>query len=197
MAKYAQQKVRINIPRGYSPEQRIAIGEAIVEFIKYRTRQENVDKDNDSFAEYSDTYEDEKNSARVNLDRSGDMLANLKVLQTYVDYITIGYDKGYSGMGKVEGNRKGTYGNKAPVVEGRDFLGITEKDLNRILADFPKPSQRRATVQKTIQAEAKGLNKAQLRALGFGLGLFDDIPKLDKGGEQGVKEIDEDFDKFF
>lgn len=196
---YAQQKVRIEIPRGYSPEQRQQIGEAVIEFIKARTRQENVDEDNRSFAEYSNEYEEEKNSARVNLTRTGDMLDNLKVLQTYVNYITIGYEKGYKGMGKVEGNRIGSYGKPSgDPSKARDFLGITQEDLNRILSDFPQPDDRRANVQSNIQNEAGRLNEAQLKALGFGLGLFDDVPSqdFDVRTGKGATEI-EDFDKLF
>ena len=48
--------------------------------------------------------------------------------------ISIGYDKSDKELnGKVEGNRLGTYGNKAPVTRPRDFLGITDKALQPII----------------------------------------------------------------
>ena len=49
-----------------------------------------------------------------------------------------GYDPGDRALnGKVEGNVKGTYGNKKPVQRPRDFLGIHQKDLQKILKKYP------------------------------------------------------------
>lgn len=56
--------------------------------------------------------------------------------------LLIGYDRNDDDLnGKVEGNREGTYGNKKKVVRGRDFLGITKKDLNSILRKYKPKSE--------------------------------------------------------
>ena len=49
----------------------------------------------------------------------------------------IGFESGYDGLGKVEGNVLGTYGNSKPVTKGRDFLGLTKDELNNILKNYP------------------------------------------------------------
>jgi phage gpG-like protein len=166
MSKYAQQKVRIEIPRGYSPEQRQQIGERIIEFIIERDVGLNQNKNSRKYKEYSKEYADEKGTSKSNvtLQDSGDMHANLKVLKTYSNYITIGYDKDYDGMGKVEGNRKGTYGNKKPVTSPRDFLGITKNSLNQILKEFRR-DERQGLLEEQVSKEASNLTPAQLKAL--------------------------------
>jgi hypothetical protein len=50
--------------------------------------------------------------------------------------VRIGFDSGYDGLGKVEGNILGTYGQKNPKTKRpRDFLGIAKSDLERLLRD--------------------------------------------------------------
>jgi len=51
--------------------------------------------------------------------------------------LRIGIDPGSDIVGRVQGNVLGTYGNAEPVTKGRDFLGITQKDLDGILANYP------------------------------------------------------------
>lgn len=164
MSKYAQQKIRIEIPRGYSPAQREEIGQRIIEFIIERDVGLNQDKNSRSYKEYTKAYAKEKGSSDVTLQDTGDMHANLQVLKTYSNYITIGYDKDYQGMGKVEGNRKGTYGNKKPVTKARDFLGITKNSLNQILKEF-KRDERQGALEESISKEASNLTPSQLKAL--------------------------------
>ena len=194
---YAQQKVTIQIPTGYTQEQRIAIGKEIINFIRYRTKQENVDTKNKSFADYSDQYEDDKNSARVNLTKTGDMLNNLELLDNSLNSVTIGYKEDYDGMGKVEGNRIGSYGQpNANPKKARDFMGITKEDLNRILSNYRKPDSQLSRIQENLSREAESLTPTQLKALGLGLfaGFEDEV--TDVSNEDDVINLD-DFNRIF
>lgn len=99
------------------------------------------DKDGNDFAKYSEEYKnsmDFKNAGKSknalpNLQLSGDMLAALKVLDSTRNYITVGFEKGSDENGKADGNIRGTYGKPAPVGPKRDFLGISEKDLVKLV----------------------------------------------------------------
>lgn len=126
----------VSIPKEYSPEERQAIALEIIDYVVSRTER-GLDKNNEKFAKYSKTYAKEKGQSNVDLTFSGDMLAELQLLQEKSGKIRVGYDKSYDGLGKVEGNILATYGNDRPVTKPRDYLGITEKDLEMILAKYP------------------------------------------------------------
>lgn len=101
------------------------------------------DKNGRDFKEYSDSYKnslDFKNAGKSkkglpNLQLSGDMLAALKYLEkeSTRNYITVGFEKGSTENGKADGNIRGTYGKPSPVGPKRDFLGISEKDLVKLV----------------------------------------------------------------
>jgi len=99
------------------------------------------DKNGNSFAEYSPEYKnsiDFKNAGKSknalpNLQLSGDMLAALKVLDSTKNYITVGFEKGSDENGKADGNIRGTYGKPSPVGPKRDFLGISDKELVKLV----------------------------------------------------------------
>lgn len=156
MARNVQQKAVIRLPSEFSdftPVQRLAAAREVVKFIRERT-EKGLDKDNKSFksvsarkdrplkGKYTAAYVDSldfKNAGKsrtpINLALSGDMLASIKVLNfNEKGKITIGLDKGDEDNGKMEGNRKGTYGQSKPVAPKRDPLGITEDDLRSILS---------------------------------------------------------------
>lgn len=143
MAK--QQKVTIAIPEVYGPAERQAIGQAIVDFIVLRTREQNLDKNGRSLGRYSDSYAASldfkiagKRKGTVDLTLSGEMMDALELLNTrQPGQVVIGYSRGDKINGKVEGNRLGTYGNRKKVAKARDFLGITETAKRAILANFP------------------------------------------------------------
>ena len=139
----AQQKKRIKFPEKYkgkfNPEERKAIAEDIKEFIGDRTSA-GKDVNNRKFPGYSKEYAKKKRSANVDLRLTGEMLKILEELGTLktdrANEVTIGYERGSRVEGKVEGNRKGTYGRSRPIPgKKRDFLGLTQKDLKEIL-DF-------------------------------------------------------------
>jgi hypothetical protein len=146
MAK--QQKAKIALPDWVDPDDREEIAEAIVEFIRDRTETGVGVKATAKgfrkrvFADYTDEYSEWKGSSRVDLRLSDEMLDELKVLKVG-KAVEIGFDDP-SLYGKVEGNRLGTYGKKKPIPgKDRDFLGITQADLDLILDPY-KPRRRKS-----------------------------------------------------
>lgn len=85
---------------------------------------------------------------------TGELISEMQLLTHRSGAVTIGYEKGNESLnGKVEGNRKGTYGNKSAVVPGRDFLGITDEDLKNKILDKFQPSQEQ--VEEAADREAR------------------------------------------
>ena len=97
------------------------------------------DKDGIRFVKYEKAYEDSLDfklagKGPVNLQLSGDMLAALKPLKMTKNWIEVGFDRGSEENAKADGNIRGTYGQKSPIPgKARDFLGITEEELIKIL----------------------------------------------------------------
>lgn len=161
------QKVDIPIPKEYSPVERQAIAIEIINFIRKRTQEENVDKNNRPFAKYSDAYKKSldykiarKAGKGVNLTLSGDMLGALQLLKDQKGKITIGFERGSTENAKADGNIRGTYGNSESVGPKRDFLGITKSDLAKILKNYVPGDKQdaEARVESLRQAENLGVN---------------------------------------
>lgn len=122
----------IRIPADYTASQREAIAERVLSKIRRRTR-EGLDVNNRPFAGYSPNYE--KSGESVDLRQSGDMVADLELVSHGPGFITIGFDS-------EESNDKAAYvqaprGVKAGRQPRREFVGISQTDLNTILEDFP------------------------------------------------------------
>ena len=157
MAKW--QRVRVNIPKGYTPVERVAIANAIIEFSIKRSKN-GKDVNGDAFPKYSEEYIRSKNfdiagksKGSVDLTLSGEMLNDQDLLSHKNGSLLIGYGKGDDINGKVEGNRTGSYGESSgDQKRARDFLGINDSDLEKILKKFPKKkeSQRQETKRKAI-----------------------------------------------
>ena len=141
----AQQKVTIKINSKYGPAEREAIAQEVIDYIVERTQRAGRNKDGQKMGKYSSSYKKSADynaagkGSMVNLTLSGDMLAELKLLNDRAGSITIGYESGSAQEGKVEGNRKGTYGQSKPVVRPgqRDFLGISKNALGSITKQYP------------------------------------------------------------
>lgn len=125
----------VEISKKYSPDERRAIAQEIIDAIVTRT-EGGLDKNNEKFAKYSKEYAKEKGQTNVDLTFSGDMLASIELLQNSSGKLRIGYPRDYEGMGKLEGNILSTYGQSKPVTKPRDFLGITDSDLRSILSNY-------------------------------------------------------------
>lgn len=144
----------IDISKKYSPEERRAIASEIIDYIQERT-ESGKDKNNRNFKPYTKKYKEEKGQSNVDLFFSGDMISEIEMLQNNSGRIRIGYDRDYDGIGKVEGNILGTYGDENKKdKKPRDFLGITQADLNRILKNYPlrDRDERKARIEEIKKA---------------------------------------------
>ena len=96
---------------------------------------DGVDKNLEKFANYKPSYAAFKGVGvgDVDLVFSGDMLSDLKLLSHRNGELTIGFENGSKSNGKAEGNIKGTYGQPRPVQQPRDFLGITDIEVESLL----------------------------------------------------------------
>lgn len=128
----------ISIPNSYNSTQREAIGRAIIDRIKQRTTQ-GLNVNNEPFAPYKQSYRNTDEfqiakSGTVNLRLTGDMLADLEVLSHGPGFIKIGFVDESS-------NQKANWieaptGQKAGRQTPREFVGISQTDLNDILSRF-------------------------------------------------------------
>ena len=133
------QKIKVDLSgHGLNEDQRHEVADLVIERIVNRTDQ-GVDKDGKKFAKYSTSYKDSLDfkiagKGPVNLQLSGDMLAAIEVLDLTSRSAVIGFEKGSDENAKADGNIRGTYGNPTPIKgKARDFLGISEKDLLKII----------------------------------------------------------------
>jgi hypothetical protein len=90
------QNVKIKIPKDLVPEEREALADRVVDFIRDRT-EAGLDKNNYKFPKYSKSYIKSldfriarKSSGKVNLRLTGDMMAAMDVLKTAPGEIVIG-----------------------------------------------------------------------------------------------------------
>lgn len=129
MAEPSQSKI-IHIPERFSGRQRKQIGEEVVDFIKRRTRS-GLDINGNLFAPYSPNYD---KSGKVDLTLSSQMIESLELLSHGRGYIRIGFSN-------TKANDKARwsqspYGKAAGIRPPREFVGISQPDLDRILENF-------------------------------------------------------------
>lgn len=160
----AQQKFKVKIPKGYSPQERVALGLEIIDHIIDRSKAGKDKKDN-PFPKYSEGYTKSfdfklagKNKNKVDLTLSGEMLNSLEILNHNSGEITIGIPRGDElNNAKAEGNIKGTYGSKkANPSKARDFMGISKDGLQGILDKYPteKKGKNLDLLQTLLASEA-------------------------------------------
>ena len=155
MAKW--QRIRVDIPKTYTPTERVAIANAIIEFSIKRSKAGDA-VDGSSFPGYTSGYKNSlnfgiagKSESSVNLTLSGEMLNAMDLISHSNGSLLIGYDRGDSDLnGKVEGNRIGSYGREADSDKARDFLGISKTDLDKILKQFPKETEDETKKTKSL-----------------------------------------------
>lgn len=150
----------ISIPSGLSNEFREELSRRIVEEIRDRTER-GIDRNGKRFKAYSKSYKeslDFKNAGKsntVNLSSTGDTLAELDVLSISNNSIIIGYDMDHEDAGKVNGIVTGEFGNSNPVTSGRDFIGLPDKVVRRLIAEIssePEFTQTREESDSRIQS---------------------------------------------
>lgn len=122
------QRFRVDVPDDFSPGMREALGKEVVEFIRRRT-ESGKDKNDERFIKYSKAYinsKDFKNAgkspSKVNLTLSGDMLIALDILSHKSGSVLIGFENGTEENARADGN-----------VQTRDFMGIKDKDLDKLI----------------------------------------------------------------
>jgi hypothetical protein len=127
------QRTKVTISDSLKPKERIAISDAIIEYIKNRTM-DGLDKNLEKFNKYTKSYAQFKGVGvnDVDLVLSSEMLSDLKLLSHKKGEVTIGFEKGSVSNGKADGNIRGTYGKPFPVTQGRDFLGISSEELDAL-----------------------------------------------------------------
>lgn len=158
MAK--QQKVVIEIPEGYTAEERRAIAAEILSRITERTRDEGKGVNGRQFPGYSKSYMESLDfkiagkGKKVDLTLSSEMLDALELLTHSKGRVTIGYQAGDAINDRVEGNRLGTYGQSSPIPgKAREFLGISKGDLSEILRRYPlRNEEKRAQAVEEVRS---------------------------------------------
>lgn len=163
-------KTKIKIPKKYSPDEREAIALELIEKIVERT-QKGKDKNGDKFPAYSKSYKDSLNfkiagkSSKVDLTLSGDMLADMQLLNHKSGEIVIGYENGTESNAKAEGNILGTYGKRVPnPSRAKDFLGIRKEELKDVLELYPvRDKEARRDRTQLIQEIVKGAEEITAR----------------------------------
>jgi len=153
----AWMKTKVAISPSLKPKDRVAISEAVIEYIKNRTL-DGIDKNLEKFPNYTKSYAQFKgvSVSDVDLVFSGKMLSDLKLLSHKNGELTIGFEKGSESNGKAEGNIKGTYGQPKPVQAPRDFLGISTEEVSALMDVIDEPLS---------ASDAAGLSDAEIEAM--------------------------------
>jgi hypothetical protein len=117
------------------------IGRKIIDKIIYRTKIKKIDKNNVPFVSYSKSYIQSlpfkiygKIPSRVNLKLSGEMLASMVTIDSSTFTIQIEMADQYNND-KAHGNINGTYGQKKSTGKRRDFLGLPNDDVVKIVKE--------------------------------------------------------------
>jgi hypothetical protein len=128
----------INVPQALTPVQREAIGLEVINFIIERTKN-GLDINNNPFADYKQSYKDtfeykvgHGGDSTVNLTLTGEMLGTISIINHGTGFIKLGFTDS-------EAAKKAKWiqtpsGQKAGKQSPRRFFGISQKDLNKIVA---------------------------------------------------------------
>lgn len=137
----------ISIPSGLSTAFKEELGRRIISEIQDRTAQ-GIDKNSKPFKSYSKEYKESRDfktagkSSNVNLQQTGDMLAELSLIAIGSSSITIGYPVGHEDAGKVEGNVIGSFGKPSGnSSKARDFIGLPNKVVTRLVEEMRNEPQ--------------------------------------------------------
>jgi hypothetical protein len=143
----AWQRVKIDIPKDFGPDERERLAFDILEHIRKRTSNGQGLNSNGTrlrqFPKYSESYSESldfkiagKSTSDVNLKLSGDMLDAMDLLNHRSGQITIGFENGSDENARAEGNILGSYGGAPNKAKARNFLGVTAKELEIIVKQY-------------------------------------------------------------
>ena len=137
----------IKVPKELSDEDKLALSEDVIEYIRKRTE---ANKDNTGkrfkYNEYSKSYAKSldfkiagKSAGDVNLTQTGDMLADIETLKIKDGEIRIGFERGSESNAKADGHITGWQGRSKVK---RPFLGFEgskeKKELDNIIKKHVK-----------------------------------------------------------
>ena len=130
----------INVPQSLNTLQREAVGLEVIEFIIDRTKN-GLDINNAPFAGYKQSYKDtfeykigHGGDSTVNLTLTGEMLGTISIVNHGVGFVKLGFTD--SEAAKRAKWIQAPSGQKAGKQSPRKFFGITQKDLNKIIAKY-------------------------------------------------------------
>ena len=158
------QKTQIAISKRYTPIERIAIAQDVIDYIVDRTKAGKGPGNKNwsgKAGQYSDAYKKSLpfrasgKSSAVNLKLSGDMLSALTILNETSGKVVVGFENGTTENGKADGNIRGTYGtSKENSAKARPFLDLTNAELKKILANYPVTNRAESIAQAQGVVEA-------------------------------------------
>lgn len=138
-----EQAFIVSVPAHFDATTRKEVGEEIIAHIMQRTSK-GLDKNGSPFRGYKDSYKNSKEFAeagktkgRVNLKFTGEMIVSMDILRHGPGFIVIGFKPGPA-------NDK-AYFAKQPRNSFRDFLGIQQKELRRIINRFDQETREEVT----------------------------------------------------
>lgn len=138
------QRIAIEIPDYLTPAEREQLGDDIIEAIKRRT-EKGVDRNGKKFPAYSKAYTESmdfkiagKSKNSVDLQLSGDMLASINLLSHRKGKLLIGFENGSDENARADGNITGSYGGSPNPKRARDFLGLPDSELDKILSHYER-----------------------------------------------------------
>lgn len=137
------QRVSIDLPDSYTLDEIKAIGMDLIDYIVKRAK-DGKGKGGKDFKPYSEAYAKSldfkiagKSKNDVNLTLSGDMLGAIDILSASKGKLIIGFENGSQENAKADGNIRGTYGHSKSVGPKRDFLGLTNDEIQKIRENYP------------------------------------------------------------
>ena len=161
---------RIRLPSSLTLEQVRAVGERVVQQNRANAKS-GLDGSGKPLPTYSTAYKeslDFKNggkSSKVTLTLSGDMLAELSLLDYGLGFILVGYATDNDEAAKAHGNVTGEYGQSKSTGKNRPFIGVPSKQLERIIAEV-----RSQTVSERIGEDVKTRTAVASILARFGIG---------------------------
>lgn len=134
------QKIEISIPSDLSENEKLALGEDVIEYMRKRT-ESGKDNKGGSFPKYSKEYMKSLDfkiagkSSKVNLMQTGDMLADIEVLDIKKNKLVIGFERGSLSNDKADGHITGWQGRSDTK---RPFLGFEGSEKEKLKSIIKK-----------------------------------------------------------